>query len=144
MGNSTSFNEFTWNWQSCHTQIVSQISQCSLDWSIPPKLIKVCKQAIINCMFIYMYYFISQLESDQSAKNATSANQSSQWEESSQGEIYPSTSSAVGRNKKKSSVSGRVFHRSTRVHEESTAARETSAATAENSCLLSKVFSAVC
>ena len=91
-------------------------------------------------MFIYMYYFISQLESDQSAKRATSANQSSQWKESSQGEIYPSTSSAAVQNKRKRSVSGRVFHRSSRVHEESTAARETRAATAEKGCLSSKVF----
>ena len=86
-----------------------------------------------------MYYFISQLESDQSAKRATSANQSSQWEEDNRGEIYPSTSSAAGQNKKKRSVNGRVFHRSSRVHEESTAAGEARAAIVKDSCLSSKV-----
>ena len=92
-----------------------------------------------------MYYFTSQLESDQSATRATSANQCSQWEECDQGEIYPSTSSAAEQNrKKKRSVSGRVFHRNTRVQEESTAARETGAATAEKGCLSSKVVLANC
>ena len=71
-------------------------------------------------------------------KRATSANQCSQWEESS-------TSSAAEQNrKKKRSVSGRVYQRNTRVHEESTAARETGAATAEKGCLSSKVVLANC
>lgn len=60
-----------------------------------------------------------QLESNQSAKRGASAH-SSHWGDEPEEITAASTSAAADqRERKKRSVSGRVYHRSSRVHEES-------------------------